>query len=147
MSTVGDIKLKLKEVLDTLVPDHLNEVQLRQHSIDVLNDANIATPLIVIQPPSIQSEVASSSQITRSYEFNMPVILTVDNVVGNTYVEDLQETIMDTLDRRINGLEGTANAGISPAVSPVEPITNNGRTYLLFGIIVVAKVIKEIRFV
>ena len=125
MSIAGDIKTRIKAILDALVTSTvLGSVLMDDFRDDVLNRDIPAFPCAILTSPSIESPIAETNQ--------------GENVTGTNDIEDLMEVLVNAFDNDPT-LSGKANGGVEPAVSPTVSITSGDRTYILFVITIKPK--------
>lgn len=144
MSTLGNIKTQIKTILDTLVPATLAAVEITDVRKDPLDGDIIGFPHAFVYPPSLEtSGWVDNKTSQREYVFAIMVMMKGENITGSSQVEDLMETIMNTLENEIT-LNGTAQAGIMPSTSRPEAYKHGDKTYIVFDIIIRARALNTI---
>ncbi len=146
MSTVGNIKARLKTTLDTLVPTYVKSVTLSDIKKDPL-DAEIGQyPAAFIMPPALgASERLDNRTNLRDYTFFILVVMRAEDLQSTADVEDLMERIINVLDNDIT-LGGTAIGGITPVTSVPEAFQHNGRDLIVFDVIIKARATETLTF-
>lgn len=146
MSTIGNIKARVKTVLDTLVPASLASVTITDIKKDPLDAEIGAYPAAFIMPPALgASERLDNRTNIRDYSFFIMVVMKGEDVTGTAQVEDLMELIVNALDNDIT-LAGNAVAGITPVTSQPEAFQHNGRDLIIFDVIIKARATYSLTF-
>ena len=144
MSTVGNIKNRIKDLLDTLKPTYLAEVEITDIKQDPLDGDIIGFPHAFVYPPSLESaDWIDNKTSRRDYIFAIMVIMKSENITSTSDVEDLMEIIMNTIENDIT-LGGHAVAGIQPMTSRPEAYKHGDKSYIVFDIIIRARAINII---
>lgn len=146
MSTVANIKARLKVTLDTLVSTYLKSVTSSDIKKDPL-DAEIGQyPAAFIMPPALgASERLDQRTNIRDYTFFILVVMRAEDVQTTADVEDLMERIINVLDNDIT-LGGAAVGGIMPVTSQPEAFQHNGRDLIVFDVIIKARATETLTF-
>lgn len=146
MSVVNDVKNKIKEKLDTLVPATLKYVEVTDLKRDPLDQELQTFPACFIMPPSIATvNRLDNRSITRELTFTVMVMLKQDDIVDTEQVENIMQAMMDVMDNSIT-LDNVAVGGVSPTASAPEPFVHSGKSYVVFDIIIKAKVVQSLTF-
>lgn len=146
MSTVGNIKARLKVTLDTLTTTHLKTVTSSDIKKDPL-DAEIGQyPAAFIMPPALgASERLDNRTLLRDYTFFIMVVMRAEDIASTADVEDLMERVVNVLDNDIT-LGGAAIGGITPVTSQPEAFQHNGRDLIVFDVIIKARATESLTF-
>lgn len=145
------VKTKIKERLDTLVGAVGSGAVLRGVTITDLKkdplDAEIQSyPHAFIMPPSIQTvELYDTNSVLRELSFLVMVVQKQDNITSTSEIEDLINTIMDTIDSSIT-LSNTAIGGVQPTSSFPEPFIHNGKSLIVFDILIKARILTTLTY-
>jgi len=150
-TNISAVKTKIKERLDTLVGAAGSGAVLRGITITDLKqdplDAEIQSyPHAFIMPPSIQTvELYDTNSVLRELTFVVMVVQKSENITTSTEIEDLINTIMDTIDSSIT-LQGTAIGGVQPTSSFPEPFIHMGKSYIVFDILIKARILTTLTY-
>jgi hypothetical protein len=144
MSTAGNIKSRIYDLLVTLKPDTLAEVEITDIRKDPLDGDIVGFPHAFVYPPSLEtSDWIDNKTSRRDYIFAIMVIMKSENITSTSDVEDLMESIMNTIENDIT-LGGTAQAGIQPVTSRPEAFKHGDKSYIVFDVIIRARAINSI---
>lgn len=149
MSAIGDVKQKIYDKLATLVGSGLGAITITDIKHDPL-DMEIQTyPHAFVMPPAIQtvSRLDNKTHI-RDLVFNVLVIQKMDNIsptTGTKDIEDLIQSMLDVIDNSIT-LDNVAVGGVEPSSSFPEAFIHNGRSLVVFDIIIKARVTQSLTF-
>lgn len=135
------IKNAIKAKLDTLVPATLGEVQTDDFNLSSIFDRDIAKyPAAFLGSASIEAETFTNRDNLRTLTFEITVVQKGENVTSATNIEEMRETIFNKFDDDPT-LGGAADGGVEPAVSPAELITDRGKSYIVFSVVLKARVV------
>lgn len=144
MSTAGNIKSRIYDLLVTLKPATLAEVEITDIRKDPLDGDIVGFPHAFVYPPSLEtSDWIDNKTSRRDYIFAIMVIMKSENITSTSDVEDLMESIMNTIENDIT-LGGTAQAGIQPVTSRPEAFKHGDKSYIVFDVIIRARAINSI---
>lgn len=151
MKTDGQkIQNEIKKLLDTLVPNILQDVIVQPYSVDPFNKQNDMRkfPVALLRPPTIRAEAPYESNVEnmRIYEFAIHVVAKAEEIRKSPdYLVGLSDEIANLLDSQVD-LDGTAGGGLE-AVSSTIPVdfSANQTAYVVFEIGFVAKSLVEVR--
>jgi len=139
MSKIGNIKQGIYDLLVTLKPDYLAEVEMTDIKKDPLDGDIVGFPHAFVYPPSLESaDWIDNKTSRRDYIFAIMVIMKSENITSTSDVEDLMEIIMNTLENQLT-LGGSADAGIQPMTSRPEAYKHGDKSYIVFDIIIKAR--------
>lgn len=143
---ITDVKNEIKSTLEGLVRNGtLGELQVDDFRTSLF-DRNIAAyPCAILTPPYTEQTVETNRDNIRAYTFDVFVVEKQDNVSDSVQIEELQEAIFDAFDNAPT-LNGKANAGLDPAMSQPEAVTDRGQRYIAFSVTLKAKVIKTLTY-
>lgn len=146
MSQINDVKNAIQTKLNTLVPTSLKEVIISDLKRDPL-DADIQQyPVAFINPPAIATvELYDTVNVLRELTFTVMVVEKMENVSTTSQIEDLMNTILNTLDSSIT-FGGVAVGGVQPTSSFPEPFIHNGRSLVVFDIIIKARILTTLTY-
>lgn len=144
MSTLSNTKDAIKARLDTLVPDTLAAVEATNITMDPLDGDIVGFPHAFLYSPSLETaDWLDNRTSQREYTFAIMVLMKAENNTSTSDVENLMETILDALEQDVT-LGGAAQAGILPATSRPEAISHGDRTYIVFDVLIRARVLHEL---
>lgn len=134
------IKNAIKTELDALVTaGTLGEAQTDDFKISSIFDRDIgAFPAAILMTPTIEAETLTNRDNLRAFAFEIVIINKGENITSATQIEDLRDAIMKRFDDNPT-LSGAADAGVEPALSPVETIADRSRSFVVFSVILKAK--------
>jgi len=135
------LRNKIKAKLDTLVTSNdLSLVLNRSFKHHPLADPNLVKfPAAIVQPPSFESTELDTATNERTYTFDIVIVMKGDDISDIDAVETLAETIANAFDDD-HTLGGTAQGGVSPAVSPIEQDEFNGKQLVMFVVTIKPRV-------
>ena len=143
MSNIGNIKAGIKTRLDTLVPDTLAAVSLVDPNKDPLDGKIVSYPHAFIYPPSLENAQWYDNVTSyREYIFGILILMKSEGATASG-VEDLMETVMNTLENDIT-VNGHALAGIQPVLSRPEPLSHNGKSLVAFDVTLRARTLNTL---
>lgn len=152
MSAINDVKQKIYDKLATLVvwplttKTQLGSLQMADIKKDPLDMDVARYPACFIMPPAIQTtEWLDNRTVQRELTFTIMVVQKMDNVDTTSEIEDLMQTIMDTIDNSIT-FDNEAQAGVFPTSSFPEPFIHNGQSLIVFDIIIKARVLQTLTY-
>lgn len=146
MSVINDVKNKIKEKLDTLNPTYLKYVEISDIKRDPLDQELQSFPACFIMPPAIGTvQRLDNRSIIRELTFTIMTILKQDDIVNTQQVEDLMQAMMDVIDNSIT-FDNVAVGGVVPTSSFPEPYIHSSKTYVVFDIIIKARVVQNLSF-
>lgn len=146
MSAINDVKNKVKEKLDTLVPASLGTVLITDIKKDPLDMEVFTYPAAFIMPPALgASSRLTNKELIRELTFSIMVVLKQDDVINTQQVEDLMQAMVDVLDNSIT-FDNTAIAGVTPTTSFPEAFIHNGNSLIVFDILCKARVVQLLTF-
>lgn len=144
MSTAGNIKNRIYDLLVTLKPSILAEVEITDIRKDPLDGDIVGFPHAFVYPPSLETaDWIDNKTSRRDYIFAIMVIMRSENINSTSDVEDLMESIMNTIENDIT-LGGTAVAGIQPMTSRPEAFKHGDKSFIVFDVIIRARAINII---
>jgi hypothetical protein len=131
--TASTLRNKIKAKLDTLVTSgDLSLVLNRSFKHHPLADPNLVKfPAAIVQPPSFESTELDQAANERTYTFDIVIVMKGDDISSIDAIENLAETISNAFDDDFT-LDGAAQGGVSPAVSPIEQDEFNGKQLVMF---------------
>lgn len=141
------IKNAIKTELDALArAAALGEVVMDDFKISNIFDRDYGKfPAAVLTSPTIEADTLTNRENVRTYTFEIVVIMRAEEVGSVTQLEDLRDQIMNQFDHKPT-LGGAADAGVEPALSPAEAITDRSRSFIVFSVILKAKAVKALTF-
>lgn len=152
MSTINNAKQKIYDKLSTLVvwpittKLQLGSLTLADIKKDPLDTDIQRYPAAFIMPPAIQTvEWIDNRTVMRELTFTVMVIQKMDNINTASEVEDLMQAMMDLIDNSIT-FDNVAQAGVFPTASFPEPFIHNGRSLVVFDIIIKARVLQTLTY-
>ncbi len=143
---ITDVKNEIKTILEGLVRTGvLGELQVDDFRTSLF-DRNVGVyPCAILTPPYTEQTVETNRDNIRAYTFDVYVLEKQDNVTDTVQIEELQEALFDAFDN-VPTLNGKANAGLDPAMSQPEAVTDRGQRYIAFSVMLKAKVIKTLTY-
>lgn len=146
MSQIGNVKTAIQAKLQTLVGTSIGTLLVSDLKRDPL-DAEIQTyPLAILNPPAIATvDRYETNGYIRELTFTITVVEKQENITSITQVEDLMETLLNLFDASIT-LGNTAVGGIVPTSSFPEPFIHNGKSLVVFDIIVKARTLTNLTY-
>ncbi len=146
MGKAYDVKNEIKTILDTLVSTDLGQVIISDFRKDFWEQDIAKYPAAIISTPGISaSEVKTNAQNLRTYEFEIVVIMKGENITHIYDVENLMDKIADAFDNNPT-LNGVACGAIEPTTTPIQAVSYQDKTFVMFSIIIRAKVMIELTF-
>lgn len=143
---ISDLKTKLKTILDALVTaGTLGEVQEDDFKKNIFDRDFAKFPAVVLTSPSIASDAYMNNMNMREHTFNLVVIQKSENISSATDIEDLMENLLNTFDNDPT-FGGKADGGVPPSTSQPEPVVAGDKSFVVFGVTVKAKAIKNLTF-
>lgn len=141
-----NIKSRIKTILDGLVTSEvLGEVQNDDFNVGIFDREFALYPAAVISAPSIEGGLLTNRDNERTYTYEVTIVEKGENIASSSQIEELAEAIFDAFDNDPT-LGGAANAGSSPATSPIASVISRGKTFVGFVVTIRAKAIKELSF-
>ncbi len=149
---IHTIKDNIKTILDGLVTTGtLKEVQVDDYKKGLLSRDFTQFPTAILTTPTLESTAATNVQNLRTYTFEIIVVMNAENITSSFDVEDLIENIINQFDNdpslKAGGATGAADGGVEPSSSTPEAVTSGSKNYIVFGITVRAKAIRDLSFV
>ena len=140
MSTLGNIKLKIIDHLNTLkTVGALAQVIIEQAGAQNMFDRDlIAYPAAILLPGTAEGSVESNQDNLYLYSFDIAVVMKSDNITSTTAVEDLLEAVVQEFNKDFT-LGGTAVGAVDPTSSSPAAIESSGQTYTVFVVTLKAK--------
>lgn len=148
MSVVGNVKTRIKSNLDALVSSsNLGQVIISDFNKKSIWEYDIATyPAAIISTPGIPESVGKTNgQNLRTYEFEIIVVEKGENIDDTSQIEDLMEVIANKFDNDPT-LGGVACGAVDPVVTPAMALSNEDKTFVVFSVIIRAKVMIDLTF-
>ena len=152
MSVINDTKQKIYDKLAVLVAWplttklQLGSLTLADIKRDPLDTDIQRYPAAFIMPPAIQTtEWLDNRTVQRELTFTIMVIQKMDNINTTSEIEDLMQAMLDVIDNSIS-FDDVAQAGVLPTSSFPEPFIHNGRSYVIFDIIIKARVLQTLTY-
>lgn len=136
MSQDSDIKSKIKEKLDELVPGTLKTVIYDDFQPNIMEKDISSYPAAVLSTSSVTSERLTNAENQRTYTYEILIISKGEDVKTALDIEVLKDAILDKFDG--NGtLDGTA-ISVEPASIPEAPVPTHDRSFILFSVLISA---------
>lgn len=143
---ITDIKNAIKTKFDGLkTAGTLGEVQVDDFKVDFLDRDIAVYPCAIITSPTVEGGYFTNNQNERTYTFNVAIVNKGENIATANDIETLAETIIDAFDNDPT-LGGKADGGVEPSSSAPEPVTSQGKSFVVFTITIKAKAIKDLTF-
>lgn len=143
MSQVGSIKNQIAIYLNDLVTaGTLGQYIVDDYKKGVFQRDYAKYPCAILTTPSIDSEIESGIGNRRKYTFDVIVIMLGDNITTTTFIEDLQELILDKFDTNAT-LNNTAQRSEANVSVPAAVVSAGGKHFVLFGVTIKAERIKD----
>lgn len=133
MSQTGDIKLKIRDLLQELVDSgDLGEVVVLRKPESIFKIDINSFPAAIMTPSSFSGirETNKDDEITHNFE--ILIVEKADNIDTDTYLEDLAETIRKKFANKAT-LDGLSLA-VEPVSSAPEPISEADYNLVIFFI-------------
>jgi hypothetical protein len=131
MSQTGDIKLKIRDLLQDLVNnDTLADVIVLNKPTAIFSLQTEKFPVAVLANNSFSGERATNRDNEVTHIFEILVIEKTDNIDTDTYLEDLSETIRKKF--ADNETLGGLSIAIEPSSSQVGPISEADYSMTVF---------------
>lgn len=151
MSKLGDIKIKIKDTLESLKrQEKIKEIQVDDFKGSVWDRHVEKYPVAILTTPTVENEEFTNSQNRRIYTFPILFILNAQDVHDPEQVEDLIEDIINEFDNdptlKAGGVTGEADAGVEPASSTPEAVVSRGNSYIAFQVAIRCKAIRDLTF-
>lgn len=147
MSAINDVKNKIKDKLATITD--LKTVMVSDIRKDPLDQEIQSYPACFIMPPAIGTVQRSDNRsVLRELTFTVMTVLKADDLPSANatgFVEDLMQQMLDVLDNSIT-LDNLAVGGLVPTSSFPEPFVHSSNSYIVFDIIVKARVVQTLLF-
>lgn len=144
--SIQTIKNNIKTNLDALVTDTVLGAAI---SADIRRDPLAADfpafPCAVLMPPGVESEVLDNRSVTRTYTFDVMVVVNAENLESTTQVEEMTEDILDKFDNDPT-LGGSALGGVLPVSSAPVPFQHNGKDLIVVVVQIQAKEVVNLSF-
>ena len=139
MSIISDIKAAVGAHLTDLVTEEvLAGATITEIKKSPLAAETSAYPWAYLMPPSVESETLDNRSITRTYTFDIMVLVRGEDLPDTPYMEELAEAIMNKYDNDPT-LGGTARGGLLPVSSSPTPYQHNGQDLMMIIITIQAK--------
>ncbi len=152
MSVINNAKQKIYDKLATLVAwptttkTQLGSVVMTDIKRDPFDTDIQRYPCAFIMPPAIQTvDWVDNRTVTRELTFTIMVIQKQDNINTTSEIEDLMQAMLDLIDNSIT-FDNVARGGVFPTSSFPEPFIHNGRGYIVFDIIIRARVLQDLTY-
>ena len=126
---VTDIKNKIKEKIEALVPATLGEVQVDDFKLMPWERDFAKYPAAVVSTPVITSDYLTNRANIRTHTFTIIVMMKAEDVTSANDVETLIETILNAFDNDPT-LGGTADGAVEPSASQPEAIVSRGKNLI-----------------
>lgn len=127
MSQTGDIKLKIRDLLQELVDDNIISDVLVLNKPTAIFSLNIDKfPVAVLANNSFSGERLTNRDNEVTHTFEILVIEKTENIDTDTYLEDLSEEIRKKF--ADNETLGGLSHAIEPAISQFGPISETDYT-------------------
>lgn len=138
MALVTSVKNQIKALLETLVRDGtLGVLIVDDLKLGIFDRDYGAFPVAVLSSAAIEGGYFTSAENTRTYTFDVMVILKGEDVQDVDTVESLMETLLDKFD--LNETLGGTVYQLEPSVVPAEALTSRGKTYVVFSVTLKAR--------
>lgn len=139
MKKSTQITNKIKEVLEGLVrAGTIGELHVRPVDESIFNLNLGKFPVAVLPPPYILSEIETNVDNIRTYNYEILIILKTDSITPDEPLTELMETLIDTFDN-MPSLEGVAEGGVEPSTAPTSSVSDRGKNYTVFRVILKAR--------
>lgn len=147
MATAYQVKSAIQTTLQALVTSgDLGEVIVSDFRKDFWSQDISVYPAAIISTPGISASVGqTNAQNLRTYEFEVVVIMKGEDITNTEDVENLMDSIADVLDNNPT-LDGVACGGLEPATTPIQAVSYQDKTFVMFSVIIRAKVMIELNF-
>lgn len=143
MSQTGDIKLKIRDLLQDLVNDNtLGEVIVLNKPTAIFDLSPDKFPTAVLANNSFTGERATNRDNEITHTFEILVIDKSDNVDTDTYLEDLSETLRKKF--ADNETLGGLSIAIEPSSSPYGPLSEANYDMVVFLLTLKVRVFESI---
>lgn len=143
MSQLGNIKSKLKDKLNELVDaETLREVVVLNPNDSSFNVDARSFPVAILSSPSSTSSRVTNRDNERIHTFEIVVLVKHENVTGDTYFEDLIETILDKFDN--NETLGGLCIAIEPSYSEPQPVPSGDKSISALAITLDIRMLKTL---
>lgn len=143
MSQTGNIKLKIRDLLQELVDaGTLAEVLVLNKPTSLFSLQTDKFPVAVVANNSFSGERATNRDNEVTHTFEILVIEKTENIDTDTYLEDLSETIRKKF--ADNETLGGLSIAIDPAVSQVGPISETDYSMTVFLITLKVRAIETL---
>lgn len=147
MSAINDVKNKIKDKLATITD--LKTVMVSDVRKDPLDQEIQSYPACFIMPPAIATVQRSDNRsILRELTFTVTTVLKADDIPSDNptgWVESLMQQMLDVIDNSIT-LDGLAVGGVAPTSSFPEPFVHSSNSFIVFDIIIKARVVQNLSF-
>ncbi len=143
MSQTGDIKLKIRDLLNDLVnTGDLADVIVLNKPTAIFSLKTDKFPVAVLANNSFSGERATNRDNEVTHTFEILVIEKTDNIDGETYLEDLSEVIRKKFadNETLDGL----SIALEPAVSQVGPISETDYSMTVFLITLKVRAVEQL---
>lgn len=144
MSVINDVKNKIAEKLEAC--DGLEEVIVTDIRKDPLDMELQAYPVAFVMPPAMENSVwLDNRSVQYDLVFRIMVLEKMENVQTTSQIEDLMQDMCFKMNNSIT-FDNVAVAGVMPATSMPEAFIHNGKSLVVFDILVRARVVEELTY-
>ena len=131
MSQTGDIKLKIRDLLQELVDSGtIADVLLLNKPVGIFSLNTDKFPVAVLTNNSFSGERATNRDNEVTSTFEILVIEKSENIDTDTYLEDISEAMRKKF--ADNETLGGLSIAIEPAVSPYAPVSETDNNWVIF---------------
>lgn len=143
MAHISDVKAQIKTYLDELVTATiLGKAESDDYQQGIFDRDFSAFPVAILQTASIESDILTTVEDLRTFNFEIVVIQRAENITAATDIETLQEAILDKFAQN-QTLNNTCQKQV-PAVSAPAPVLSRGKSYVAFSVMIKAQKLKTI---
>lgn len=89
-----------------------------------------AFPCAILMPPALESQVLDNRTVTRTYAFDIMIVVNAEDITDTIQVENMIEAVISKFDNDPT-LGGAAEGGVLPVSSAPEPFQHNGRDLIM----------------
>lgn len=144
MSVINDVKVKIQAKLAAVTG--LAAVVLTDIKKDPLDMELQSYPVAFVMPPAIENAIwLDNRSVQQDLVFRVMTLEKMENVQTTSQIEDLMRDMVFALNNSIT-FDNVAVAGVLPSTSTPEPFIHNGKTFIVFDIIVRARVVETLTY-
>lgn len=141
MSQSSDIKNKISEKLNELIPTTLAQVIVDDFQPDILEKDLNSYPAAIVSTPLVNSDILTNRENQRAYTYEILVVCKGEDIATSTDVEIIMDAILDKFDG--NGTLDGAAINVDPATIPNPPLPTPDRSYILFSVFITAMALAD----